>query len=76
MSLMLQEVVNKAFDLPMEERAELAHKLIISMDSVIDRGVETAWDAEIGRRVMEIRSGKAKGRPAEDILAEIRAKYS
>lgn len=36
---------------------------------VIDRGVETAWDVEIERLVMEIKSGKAKGRPAEYILA-------
>jgi len=76
MSLLLQEVTNKALDLPLEERAELAHELIVSLDDVIDKAVETAWDAEIERRVKEIKSGKAKGRPAEEILAEIRAKYS
>lgn len=44
MSLILQEVVNKAFDLPLSERAELAHELIISLDDTIDKQVETAWD--------------------------------
>lgn len=76
MSLMLQEVTNKALDLPPEERAELAHELIVSLDDVIDNQAEAAWDAEIERRVQEIKTGRAKGRPAEDILAEIRAKYS
>ena len=76
MSLLLQEVVNKALDLSSKERAELAHELIVSLDDVADKEVETAWDAEIERRVKEIKSGKAKGRSAEDILAEIRAKYS
>ena len=76
MSLQLQEVVNKALNLSPEERAELAHELILSLDDTRDKEVETAWDAEIERRVREIKSGKAKGRPAEDILAEIRAKYS
>jgi len=76
MSLLLQEVANRALDLPSEERAELAHKLIVSLDDDTDKDVETAWDAEIERRVKEIKGGKAKGRPAEDILAEIRAKYS
>lgn len=76
MSLLLQEVANRALNLPPEERAELAHELIVSLDDVIDKEVETAWDAEIERRVKEIKSSKAKGRPAEDILAEIRAKYS
>ncbi|MEK7813747.1 MAG: addiction module protein [Candidatus Desantisbacteria bacterium] len=76
MSLVLQEVVSKAFDLPLKERAELAHGLIVSIDDAIGEEVETAWDAEIGRRVMEIKNGTAKGRLAKDILAEIRAKYS
>ena len=76
MSVVLQEVASKAFDLPLKERAELAHGLIVSLDDAINEKVETAWDTEIERRVMEIKSGKAKGRFAEDILAEIRAKYS
>jgi putative addiction module component (TIGR02574 family) len=75
MSSLLQEVENKALALSAEERAKLAHELIVSLDDAIDKEVETAWDAEIERRVKEIKSGVAKGRPAEDILAEIRAKY-
>ncbi|MBT9149626.1 MAG: addiction module protein [Dehalococcoidia bacterium] len=73
---MLQEVANRAFARSPEERAELAQRFIVSLDDAIDKEVETAWDAEIERRVKEIKSGKAKGRPVEDILAEIRAKYS
>lgn len=76
MSILLQEVARKAFNLPPEERAELAHELIVSIDDAIDKEVEADRDAEIERRVNEIKSGKAKGRAAEDILAEIRAKYS
>ena len=76
MSLLLQEVENKALGLSAEERAQLAHELIVSLDDAVDKEVEIAWDAEIERRVKEIKSGEAKGRPAEDILAEIRAKYS
>lgn len=37
---------------------------------------EVTWNTEIEKRVNEIKSGKAKGRAAEDILAEIRAKFS
>jgi len=76
MSISLEEVSRKAFNLPPEERAELAHELLLSIDEAIDKEVEAAWDAEIERRVNDIKSGKAKGRAAEDILAEIRAKYS
>ncbi len=76
MSSLLQEVVSKAHSLSPEERAELAHELIVSLDDLTDKENERAWDEEIERRIKEIKSGKAKGRAAEEILAEIRAKYS
>jgi putative addiction module component (TIGR02574 family) len=76
MSLLMKEVVSKAFNLSPDERAKLAHELILSLDNVKDKEVERAWDVEIERRVKEIKSGKAKGRPVEDVLAEVRAKYS
>ena len=76
MSLLLQEVENRALGLSVKERAQLAHDLIASLDGAVDKEAGTAWDAEIERRVKEIKSGEAKGRPAEEILAEIRAKYS
>jgi putative addiction module component (TIGR02574 family) len=76
MSASMQEVIDKAFNLSPEERAKLAHELIISIDDTTGNEVEAAWDSEIERRVKIIKSGKAKGRQAEDILAEIKAKYS
>jgi putative addiction module component (TIGR02574 family) len=76
MSALLQEVVSKAYNLSPEERAELAHEIIASLDDVMDTKHEQVWNAEIERRVNEINAGKAKGRPAEEILAEIQTKYS
>ena len=77
MSSLLRELTNKAHALSTEERAALAHDLIASLDEVMgDNELEAAWNAEIEKRVKEIKSGKAKGRPAEEVLSEIRAKYS
>ncbi len=76
MNTALQKIKDQAIALPLEERAELAHKLILSLDGTAGTDIENAWDSEIKKRVEEIKSGKAKGRPAENILAEIRAKYS
>ena len=76
MSSLLQEIASKAHNLSPSERAELAHELIVSLDDVKDKELEMAWDTEIERRIEEIKSGRAKGRSAEEILAEIRAKYS
>lgn len=40
-----------------------------------DAGYEEAWDKELARRWEEIRSGKAVGIPAEQVFAEIEARY-
>lgn len=59
-----------------QERAELAHFLIHSLDEGVDADADAAWDAELARRLEEIRSGKAVGEPAEKVFAELRKKHS
>jgi putative addiction module component (TIGR02574 family) len=62
--------------LSMQERAELAHFLIHSLDEGVDANAEAAWDVELVRRMEEIRSGKTVGEPADKVFAELRKKYS
>lgn len=57
-----------------EERADLAYFLLTSLEPE-ESGVEQAWRSEIARRVADIRSGRAKGRPAEEVLAELRERH-
>ncbi|MFC2088481.1 addiction module protein [Calditrichota bacterium] len=75
MTLKFKQLKKRAIALSLEERSELAHDLINSLDDSSDSSHENEWDNEIKRRVEEIKSGKAKGRPALDVLADIRAKY-
>ncbi len=56
------------------ERAELAYFLLTSLEPE-EEGVEEAWRAEIARRVADIRSGRAAGRPLDDVLAELRERH-
>ena len=56
------------------ERAELAHFLLLSLEPE-DEGAAEAWDAEITRRVAQIREGRATGTPAEQLFAELRNRY-
>ena len=58
-----------------QQRAELAHLLIQSLDVETQDKVETAWADEPNRRSREIREGSAIARPSEQIFAEIRAKH-
>jgi putative addiction module component (TIGR02574 family) len=60
--------------LPPEDRSELAYFLLQSLKSG-EEGGAAAWDQEIARRVSEIRGGRAAGRPAEEVLAELRDEY-
>jgi putative addiction module component (TIGR02574 family) len=62
--------------LPAGDRAALAYYLIHSLDEGADPDAEAAWDAELARRLAEIRSGQAVGEPAERVFAELRAKYA
>ena len=75
MSDLLDKITNEALSIPINDRAKLAHELIMSLDEHIDSDVNNAWEAEISRRVQEIKDGTAKGRPAEEVLSEIRARY-
>ncbi|MGH2583430.1 MAG: addiction module protein [Dehalococcoidia bacterium] len=62
--------------LALQDRADLASFLIHSLDEDVDTDVESAWDAELARRLTDISSGAAVGTPAETVFAELRAKYS
>jgi len=54
------EILKKALTLPVSERAELAGTLIESLDEAEDPSVETAWNAEIIRRMEDLDSGRVK----------------
>jgi len=56
----------------MEERAELASSLIDSLDSTTDEDVEAAWQEEIARRIENLRSGRTKTIPWEDVRKKAR----
>jgi putative addiction module component (TIGR02574 family) len=58
--------------LPQEDRAYLAHELIVSLDKASDPDAETEWNAVIDRRTREIEEGKVECRPIEETIREIR----
>jgi putative addiction module component (TIGR02574 family) len=54
------EILKKALNLPVADRAELAGSLIESLDETEDAAVEAAWEIEVVRRMQEFDSGKVK----------------
>jgi putative addiction module component (TIGR02574 family) len=66
MSQMTPEVsrlLEKALSLSIEEQEALADSLISNLGGKVDEGVQAAWEAEIGKRIAELDSGKAKTTP-------------
>ena len=60
-----REIESKALQLPPEERARQAQRLISSLDQESDPDAEQVWLAEAERRLDELESGKVASIPAE-----------
>jgi putative addiction module component (TIGR02574 family) len=70
----VERIKSQAGTLTEAERADLAYFLLTSLEPE-EEGVEEAWRVEIARRVSDIRAGRAKGRPADEVLAELRERH-
>ncbi len=67
-------VLAQALQLPPEERADVAKRLIGSLDEPADEGVEAGWLAEIERRLQDVDRGTAKFEPWEAVRDRIAAR--
>ncbi len=74
----LTEVTRDAADLPVGERLKLARILLDLSEVAVDDpdDVQNVWDQEIERRLEELRSGKVKGVPLEEVKAKIEARLA
>lgn len=72
----LGKIRSEALSLPESERAELAHSLVASLGAPADSDAESAWDAEILRRLAEIDSGTAELIDREEFRRRMRARMS
>ena len=74
MGAILKDIEVLALQLPLKERGELAHRLLVSLDGEPEDSPEAiaqAWDEEIARRVAEIDAGTATLIPHDVVFAEI-----
>jgi putative addiction module component (TIGR02574 family) len=58
MSPELSDLLKQALAPPVDERAALANTLLDSLEAK-DQSVQDAWDAEVARRMEDLKSGKA-----------------
>ena len=54
----VSKLLEQALSLSVEEQEALAASLISNLGGQVDEGVQAAWEAEIGKRIAELESGK------------------
>jgi putative addiction module component (TIGR02574 family) len=71
MSPNAQRLLDEARQLSPDEREWLAESLLIDEEGVSAAEVESAWDAEIKRRLDEIDSGAVQMIPGDEVMARM-----
>lgn len=71
MTRAVEELYEQASQLPTEDRAELAGRLLESIEDAPDEGVEEAWAEEIERRMAAYRAGTMKTIPWSEVRAHL-----
>jgi hypothetical protein len=74
MSTDLKDLEEKAMRLPPRQRAELAERLIASLDRLDEAEYERLWIEEAARRYEEYQKGNLSGRLADEVFQDARNK--
>jgi putative addiction module component (TIGR02574 family) len=67
-----KSVEHAALRLPPEERAKLAQKLLLSLETLSEEELEQAWLVEADRRARELDHGEVQPVPAEEVRRKAR----
>jgi len=67
----VEELLEQASELTPNDRAELAGRLLESIEEPPDADVEEAWAAEIERRMADYRAGRVTTIPWSEVRAHL-----
>ena len=68
-----KEIETEALSLPSEERASLAHRLLLSLEELSEAEFERLWAEESSRRLANVDSGGPASIPADEVAKKARA---
>ena len=71
MTRAVEELYEKASELPLDERTELVGLLLQTIEGGAEEGVEEAWAGEIERRMAEYRAGRMQTTPWSEVRARL-----
>lgn len=69
----LKQIEHEALHLTENERAELAHKLLLSLDVPTEEEIEKDWLIEASRRAKELDEGVVQPISAEEVRKKAQA---
>jgi len=69
----LTAIEQEALNLSPEDRAKLAQKLLLSLESLSEEQISKSWLIEAERRAREIDRGEIQPIPAEEVRRKARA---
>ena len=76
LDMTINEVEAAALSLDLSGQAALAEKLLRSLEDLSQEEIEQLWADEALRRDQELDAGTAKARDGEEVLCELRTRFS
>lgn len=76
MATATDRVTREALSLSEAERLDLVEKLLISLNTPIDKEVDRLWAEEAERRVAQLEAGDARLVPGEEVFSRLREKHT
>ena len=67
------QVLEQALKLSLDERADLVHELLLSLEETTPEENARRWGEVAAKRAENIRSGKTKGISTEEVLHSIKS---
>ena len=67
-----KSILDAALSLPAEDRAEIAERLMFSLDDRHRAEIETAWEGELQRRANEVDRGDVLLIPGDEAMRRLR----
>lgn len=78
MNARARQLLDELLQMPANDRALIARELDASLGGGEEGArleeIEKAWAEEIERRADEVLAGRSRGRPAEEVFADLRAR--
>ena len=65
----ISQIESEVFSLPTEQRASLAHRLLLSLEEPSETEFDRLWGEESARRAAEFDAGVVQSIPGEDVAA-------